>query len=52
MVPLRMISESFGKSVFWNEEGLIIISDSEPVWDTENDSDVFNEIIQTLQVFG
>ena len=27
MLPLRVVSEEFGKEVFWDDSGLIIISD-------------------------
>lgn len=51
MVPLRVISESFGKNVFWDPKGLIIISDEAPIWDSVEDADVIDGIIEDIKVF-
>ncbi len=33
LIPLRALVEALGKSVFWDDRGLIIISDKEKAWD-------------------
>ena len=49
MVPLRVISETFGKHVFWDPKGLIIISDEESPWDSVEDADIIDGIIEDIQ---
>jgi len=51
MVPLRVVSEAFGKNVFWDPKGLIIVSDEAPVWDSVEDADLIDSIIEEIKVF-
>ena len=39
MIPLREVSNLFGKQVFWDDMGLIAISDQDAIFDTEHNSD-------------
>ncbi|MDY4977084.1 MAG: stalk domain-containing protein [Clostridia bacterium] len=43
MLPLRAVAESLGKTVFWDDAGLIVISD-QPVL-TETDADFVSQIL-------
>ncbi|MBE7043526.1 MAG: copper amine oxidase N-terminal domain-containing protein [Ruminococcaceae bacterium] len=52
MVPLRVISETFGKNVFWDPKGLIIISDEAPVWDSVEDEEIIDKIIEEIKLFA
>ena len=50
MVPVRAISEAFGKVVFWDEENeLIVISDEDLAIDSEEDSDVLYYIAKEIR---
>lgn len=46
-VPLRAISEAFGKQVFY-DRGLIIISDMKNIFDTEQDRRTLNQLIEKV----
>ncbi len=50
MVPVRAISEAFGKVVFWDEENeLIVISDEDLGLDSEKDADVLYYIAKEIR---
>lgn len=51
MVPLRVVSEAFGKKVFWEAKGLIIISDGDPVWDSVEDAEIIDGIIEAIKEY-
>lgn len=44
-VPLRSIVEALGKHVFWDDRGLIVISDREGVFNTATDSELITELV-------
>lgn len=48
MVPIRAISEAFDKVVFWDPEGLIVISDEDLELDSEADAAVIDSIIDDI----
>ena len=48
MIPLRALVESINKKVFWDERGLILISDEENVFDTEDDAYLIDDTIRRL----
>lgn len=47
-VPLRAIAEALGKYVFWDERGLIIISDVENPLNKSSDSELIEKLLQQL----
>lgn len=47
LLPLRAIAEAFDKQVFWDDRGLIIISDT--AVDTETDAALIEELIEELK---
>lgn len=47
-VPLRACAEAFGKEVFWDPQGLIIISDIKDIYDVEKDADEILDIISEI----
>ena len=49
MVPLRAIAEAFGKQVFYDPKGLIVISDTENILDSTNDAAVIDRIITAVK---
>lgn len=49
MVPLRVISESFGNHVFWDDKGLIIISPEALDLDSERDAGVIDSMLEDIQ---
>ena len=46
-IPLRAMAEAIGKQVFWDDRGLIYISDSETPF-TEDDTYIVDDIIRKL----
>ncbi len=49
MIPFRAIAEALGKSIFWDERGLIIISDQEILFKPELKDWIINEIIKIFK---
>lgn len=51
LVPLRALVEALGKEVFWDDRGLIVISDKEGLLNSESDKDTITEIVKYADVF-
>lgn len=51
LVPLRDISELFGKKVFWDDCGLIVISDREDLFSEKSDSDIISYLHEYLTIY-
>jgi exopolysaccharide biosynthesis protein len=49
-VPLRDLATALGKKVFWDEKGLIVISDRDDILDSRKDSGMINEVISLIDV--
>ena len=45
LVPLRAMCEALGKKVFWDNKGLIVISDTDNILNSEADSTYIDELI-------
>lgn len=43
-IPLRALAESLGKEVFWDDRGLIVISDTENLFNTASDKKLIDEL--------
>lgn len=50
MVPLRAIVEALGKQVFWDDKGLIVVSESEGMI-TREDTFLIDELIRSLTIY-
>lgn len=46
-LPLRLITDIFGKEIYYND-GLIIISNSENVFNADTDSKIINELVSEI----
>ncbi len=46
LIPLRAMAESIGKYVFWDDNGLIVISDTENLFDTNTEQALIDELVQ------
>lgn len=51
-IPLRSLVEALGKKIFWDERGLIIISDNENIFYPELDSNLISTIIDKFVFKG
>ena len=49
MLPLRAMAESLGKTVFWDDRGLIILTDAATKIDSEKDARLISAMIAYLQ---
>ena len=50
VIPLRDCSEAFGKNVAWNRKGLIVIGDSEKVFDDAEDQEKIEYLRDMLDI--
>ena len=48
-LPLRVMAETVGKKVFWDDKGLIVISNRENYFDSEKDAAKIDAIITAFQ---
>ncbi len=51
LVPLRDLSELFGKKVFWDNSGLIVISDREDLFSEKSDSEIIAYLHEYLTIY-
>lgn len=51
LVPLREISNLFDKHVFWDNCGLMAISDAEDLFNPENDKEIINYLYNYLNIY-
>lgn len=49
MIPLRALVEALGKHVFWDDRGLIVISDHAELMNEETDAVVITHMVNLLQ---
>ncbi len=45
LVPVRLVSESFGKQVYWHSKGLIVVGDSEKVFNPATEENMIDSLI-------
>lgn len=48
LIPLRALVEGLGKKVYWDNRGLIVISDQETLFDQETDEYLVDDLIRKL----
>lgn len=48
LIPLRALAEGLGKSVLWDDRGLIVISGQENLFDTQEDAYLIDDVIRRL----
>ncbi len=46
MVPLRALTEALGKEVFWDDRGLIVISDEADFLNSEEDKEIIDKLVE------
>lgn len=49
MIPLRAMAEALGKKVFWDDRGLIIISDVQEILNKDQDEALIVQVLQLLK---
>ena len=50
-VPLRSVAELLGKSVYWNDIGLITISDNEALFSEKSDTEIISYLHGLLDIY-
>lgn len=51
MVPLRALTESLGKEVFWDARGLIVISDESNFLNAETDKEIIDNMVRYEETY-
>ncbi len=51
LIPLRALVEALGKKVMWDPQGLIIISEQENLFDTNNEQNYIDEVVRQLNIY-
>lgn len=50
LLPLRALVEALGKQVFWDDKGLIVISDNAALFDSTEDSYMIDELLRQINL--
>lgn len=50
LIPLRALAEALDKQVFWDEKGLIVISDKTNTFDSKEDAYLIDELIRKVNL--
>ena len=51
LIPLRALVEALGKEVFWDNRGLIVISDEKDFLDEQNDKDLIDYMVKYTGIY-
>ena len=51
MVPLRVLTEALGKEVFWDDRGLIVISDESEFLNSEEDKEIIDKLVEYVNCY-
>jgi hypothetical protein len=49
-IPLRALAEAMGKKVFWDDRGLIIISNEEQIFDKTIEDYMINDVVRKIKI--
>ena len=50
LIPLRAVAEALEKQVFWDDKGLIVISDVQNIFDSENDAYLIDDLLRQINL--
>ncbi len=50
LVPLRALVESLNKKVFWDDKGLIVISNNEQIFDSTEDAYLIDDLLRQINL--
>lgn len=51
MIPLRDVAEMLDKKVFWNDRGLIAVSDYDNLFNNEHDDEIIDYLYSALRIY-